>query len=67
MDAIRGKTHGLIQWTPQMERAFKDSKRAPCNDVLIITPDFFKIFILQMDALETAVGAVLCQYHEGVA
>lgn len=66
MDVIRGNVHGSIRWTLQMERAFKNIKKALCNDVLVLTPDFSKIFILQSDASETAIGAVLCQDQEGM-
>lgn len=66
IDAIRGKVQGSIRWPRQMEGAFKAIKRALCNDLVVVTPDFSKIFILQMDASETAIGAVLCQDQEGV-
>lgn len=49
-----------------MTSNFEKLKDALCQDVLIHTPDFDKPFILQTDASESAVGAVLMQEDTGV-
>ncbi|KYO33515.1 hypothetical protein Y1Q_0008702 [Alligator mississippiensis] len=48
-----------------MMRRFKKLKQALCEEVVIHTPDFRKPFILQTDASETALGAVLTQEDRG--
>lgn len=49
-----------------MDDGFNKIKKALCWDVMVITPDFTKPFILQTDASGTALGAVLTQEQGGV-
>lgn len=49
-DSIRGRVCGVISWTPKMEEAFYNIKKALCNDVFMVTLDFSKPFILQTEA-----------------
>lgn len=44
-----------------MTHNFKLLKKALCEDIIIHAPDFCKPFMLQMEASETATGAVLTQ------
>ncbi|KYO41119.1 retrotransposon-like protein 1 [Alligator mississippiensis] len=61
LGALKGRKTGVVRWTEEMIQSFEKLKRALCEDVIIHTPDFQKPFILQTDASETAVGAVLTQ------
>ena len=52
-------------WTPEVERAFLALKDALCSDAVLVTPDFSLPLVVQTDASETGVGAVLSQLREG--
>ncbi|XP_059576059.1 uncharacterized protein LOC109281530 isoform X3 [Alligator mississippiensis] len=49
-----------------MKQCFRKLKQALCEDVIMHTPNFGKTFVLQTDASETAVGAVLTQEEKGI-
>ena len=50
-----------VIWTVQCEAAFQELKRLLCSAPILSSPDFDKPFILQTDASEYGVGAVLSQ------
>lgn len=54
-DALEGPSGKRIKWTGEMVRNFELLK----ENVVVHAPDFTKSFVLQTDALETAIGAVL--------
>ena len=54
----------LVMWTPECDQAFQSLKTALSSTPLLCSPDFTKRFILQTDALERGVGAVLSQYDK---
>ncbi|KYO45131.1 hypothetical protein Y1Q_0007420 [Alligator mississippiensis] len=66
MAALKGRRNGPVKWTEEMEQSFGKLKQALCEDVIMHVPNFRKTFILQTDASETAVGAVLTQEEEGI-
>jgi len=47
------------------ERAFQELKDALCSGPGLVIPDFSKPLVVQTDASETGVGAVLAQLQEG--
>ena len=51
-------------WTNQCEEAFQTLKRLLCSAPVLKGPDFNKHFILQTDASERGIGAVLSQLDE---
>lgn len=50
-----------ITWTAQCEAAFQELKRLLCSAPVLVSPDFEKALVLQTDAFEYGVGAVLSQ------
>ena len=50
-----------VTWTLRCETAFQELKRLLCSTHVLASPDFEKPFILQTDASEYGVGAVLSQ------
>ena len=53
-----------VIWTTQCEAAFQELKRLLCSAPILASPDFDKPFILQTDASEYGVGAVLSQHDK---
>eukprot|EP00731_Ephydatia_muelleri_P001017 Em0001g1017a len=53
-----------VTWTLRCETAFPELKRLLCSTPVLASPDFEKPFILQTDASEYGVGAVLSQLDE---
>ncbi|XP_054841809.1 uncharacterized protein LOC129333892 [Eublepharis macularius] len=64
-DYLRKDQPNRVQWTPQGQRAFEDLKAALSASPVLRNPDFDKPFILQTDASDAGLGAVLSQEHEG--
>ncbi|KAL0200063.1 hypothetical protein M9458_003250, partial [Cirrhinus mrigala] len=54
-----------IRWTEEAERAFQDIKRALTTEPVLRAPDFTCPFLLQTDASDTGLGAVLSQVQDG--
>ncbi|KAL0148266.1 hypothetical protein M9458_056412, partial [Cirrhinus mrigala] len=54
-----------IQWTSAAEKAFVQLKVALTSSPVLRAPDFSCPFLLQMDATDTGLGAVLSQIQEG--
>ena len=50
--------------TPQCEEAFVELKRLLCSAPVLRAPDFSRVFILQTDASDRGIGAVLIQTDE---
>ena len=55
-----------VKWTDQTEQAFNRLKTALCSETVLHTPDFSRRFVLQTDASEVGLGAVLSQIHDGM-
>ncbi|KAI2644624.1 Retrovirus-related Pol polyprotein [Labeo rohita] len=54
-----------IQWTPAAEETFQRIKMALTSEPVLRAPDFSCPFLLQTDASDTGLGAVLPQVQEG--
>ncbi|XP_062569214.1 uncharacterized protein LOC134231291 [Saccostrea cucullata] len=60
-DMLKKMQPNKIKWTTEATKAFKDLKEALTSAPVLITPDFQKVFTLQTDASQFAIGAVLSQ------
>nr|XP_021325913.1 uncharacterized protein LOC110438340 [Danio rerio] len=54
-----------VNWTPAAEEAFRSIKTALTSEPVLRAPDFGCPFLLQTDASDTGLGAVLSQVQEG--
>ncbi len=54
-----------VQWSSASEEAFQRIKEALTSEPVLRAPDFSCHFLLQMDASDTGLGAVLSQVQEG--
>nr|XP_025044422.1 uncharacterized protein LOC112547106 [Pelodiscus sinensis] len=54
-----------VVWTPQGVRAFEALRQCLVSGPVLRSPDFEKPFLLQTDASEVGLGAVLAQEEEG--
>ena len=55
----------LFNWTKECEVAFQTLKHKLCETPILAHPDFSKEFILDTDASDFAIGAVLSQVFDG--
>ena len=60
------KKNVKFSWDERCESAFQTLKNALINPPILVYPDVNKQFILQTDASNKAIGAVLLQEHDGV-
>ncbi len=60
-DLTRGKALSQVKWTADCETAFQHLKKCLCSKPILRSPDFSHEFILQTDASDRGVGAVLSQ------
>ena len=60
-DLTRKFAPNKISWTAQCEVAFKQLKAVLCSSPVLYSPNFEKEFVLQTDASDRGVGAVLNQ------
>ena len=63
-DLTRKAAPTEVQWNSQCQKAFDTLKDSLCQSPLLHSPDFSKQFILQTDASERGVGAVLSQIDD---
>ena len=64
-DLTKKSQPNQVNWTIECTTAFEELKQALCSSPVLVSPDWNKQFILQTDASERGVGAVLCQLSEG--
>ncbi|XP_063060131.1 uncharacterized protein LOC134453222 [Engraulis encrasicolus] len=57
----------MVGWNPAAEAAFIGLKEALCSSPVLVAPDFKREFIVQTDASEVGLGAVLAQVHRELA
>ena len=60
-DMTRKTQPNQVKWTPEGLAAFERMKKALCDATVLKTRDFTKKFVLQTDASDRGVGAVLRQ------
>ena len=57
-----GKNHSnKVKWSSECNQAFSALKQSMSSFPILHLPDFSKPFIVQVDASERGVGAMLCQ------
>ena len=66
-DLTRKYMPNQVVWTPECAVAFEKLKSLLCSAPVLQTPNFDKPFIVQTDASERGVGAVLSQLDESGA
>ena len=54
-----------VAWTDEIKDAFSRLRQALCTLPLLITPDFNLPFVVQAEASEVGLGAVLSQVRSG--
>ncbi|KAL1282699.1 hypothetical protein QQF64_001502 [Cirrhinus molitorella] len=54
-----------VVWTEENEEAFRQIKRALTSEPLLRAPDFNRPFLVQTDASDAGLGAVLSQVQDG--
>ncbi|KAJ1184471.1 hypothetical protein NDU88_001277 [Pleurodeles waltl] len=54
----------LVNWTEACQKAFDSLKEAMCTAPVLKAPDYSQEFIVQTDASEHGIGAVLAQLNE---
>ena len=64
-DLTQSRLPDRVLWTGETEKAFLQLKEILCSGPVLVTPDFTKPLLVQTDASETGVGAVLSQLQEG--
>ncbi|CAM4623943.1 unnamed protein product [Caretta caretta] len=60
-DLTKKKQPNAIQWTEECQKAFNQLKVTLMSDPVLRAPDFDKLFLVNTDASEHGVGAVLMQ------
>ena len=63
-DLMRKSAPNNVCWNKKCDEAFKKLKEILCTSPVLRNPDFVRPFILQTDASERGVGAVLSQKDE---
>ena len=61
MDLTKKTAPNQVNWTTSCEEAFQELKRLLCSYPILCAPDFDKPFVLQTDASDRGIGAVLSQ------
>lgn len=64
-DALRKTEPQMVDWNEEKEKAFRVLKAALSSQPLLRSPDYSKPFIVQCDASDRGMGAVLSQRDEG--
>ncbi len=60
-DMVGSRSPNQLRWTREAEAAFQDIRTALSKDSVLHNPDFNQSFILQTDASDRGLGAVLLQ------
>jgi hypothetical protein len=63
-DLLKGKSSNTVCWSAQCEVAFQRLKAALVSAPVLRSPDFSRQFIVQTDASDIGLGAVLAQVFE---
>ena len=60
-DLTRRNAPNRIEWTSELDEAFQSLKNRLCESPVLASPDFSRPFVLQTDASDRGIGAVLSQ------
>lgn len=61
MDLTRKNAPNKIEWSAELNKSFELLKAELCSAPVLVSPDFSRPFILQTDASDRGIGAVLSQ------
>ena len=65
--ALTGKKcHNIVEWTESHEKSFNKLKEILSKSPILKLVDLNKSFVLQTDASNVGIGAILLQEHDGV-
>ena len=53
-----------VKWSTSCENSFNQLKKLLCTTPVLNSPDFHREFVLQTDASDRGIGAILSQYDE---
>ena len=53
-----------VEWSKSCEQSFNELKKSLCSAPVLASPDFDREFVLQTDASDRGIGAVLSQFDE---
>uniref|UniRef100_A0A674CNJ5 Gypsy retrotransposon integrase-like protein 1 n=1 Tax=Salmo trutta TaxID=8032 RepID=A0A674CNJ5_SALTR len=65
-DMTRARGPNMVKWDERATKAFRTLQEALCCNPVLVVPDFEREFVVQTDASEVGLGAVLSQEVEGV-
>ena len=63
-DLMKKSLPDKIQWNDNCEQAFVTLKSVLCQSLTLVNPDFDEPFLLQTDASDHCIGAVLSQQDD---
>ena len=63
-DLTKKSAPNRVKWSAETDKAFNVLKKQLCSSPVLKSPDFQKEFILQTDASDRGLGAVLSQYDD---
>ncbi|MGH0143181.1 UNVERIFIED_CONTAM: hypothetical protein FKN15_019131 [Acipenser sinensis] len=66
IDLTKKSAPNTVKWSDECQGAFDTIKRILCQAPALVSPDFDREFILQTDASDVGLGAVLSQEIDGV-
>ncbi|XP_041102688.1 uncharacterized protein LOC121313985 [Polyodon spathula] len=66
IDLTKKSAPNTVKWSDECQEAFDMIKRILCQAPALVSPDFDREFILQTDASDVGLGAVLSQEIDGV-
>lgn len=64
-DLTKGRKSVMVEWNADAEKAFLELKSALCQHPVLVAPNFSKEFVVQTDASDVGLGAVLSQVING--
>ena len=60
------RCRGKIVWTAECQKSLDTLKTLLTSEPILRIPDLSKLFVVQADASQYAIGAVLMQQHDGI-
>lgn len=67
IDTIKGGRKCVFVWTNEASRSFERLKKKIAELPILVLPDFHKVFVVECDASNRAIGGVLSQEGRPVA